>query len=272
MSPSTAKPSTALVKSSRDSSQSLWVPLGALREDTANERKVFRAMEGLVESIKGNGIVEPPTVSPESGKDGFIIISGHRRFRAAKQAGLKAIEVIVRGPTNAIHRRRSSVIANLQREAIGPVEMARSLQELLAKDSECSSQEHLAAVIGMEPTWVSAVLGILRLPEDLLNKVGASQLSISYDALARIVRIPDKEVQRRLVEELLNGATTRGIREEANESKDSTRTKNSGGKKPKRVFKTVLATVVIQSKGERALSEKELVSTLKAALDQLSNA
>jgi len=65
----------------------LIVGIERLKEDLRNERRTFRNMEGLIASIKAVGLVEPITVTPEAG-DTYRIVTGHRRFRAAKSAGL----------------------------------------------------------------------------------------------------------------------------------------------------------------------------------------
>src|SRR5438045_8056046 len=101
----------------------LIVGVSKLREDPRNERKTFRNMAGLIASIKAVGLVEPITVSPDA--DGrYQIITGHRRYRAAKAAGLATVEVLIRDKENERNRRLKSIVSNVQREDIGPVEMA----------------------------------------------------------------------------------------------------------------------------------------------------
>src|ERR1044071_4677162 len=88
----------------------LVVGIDRLVEDPRNERKTFRKMEGLVASIKAVGLIEPITVTPLSGGDKYQIVTGHRRFRAAKAAKLPQVEVIVRDPTDELARRQRSII------------------------------------------------------------------------------------------------------------------------------------------------------------------
>src|SRR5690242_18759616 len=75
----------------------LIVGISKLKEDPKNERKTFRNMQGLIASIKAVGLIEPITVTPEA-NDRYKIITGHRRFRAAKAAGLDQVEVLIRDP------------------------------------------------------------------------------------------------------------------------------------------------------------------------------
>src|SRR5687767_14350741 len=104
----------------------LVVSILKLREDPKNERKTFRNMAGLVASIRAVGLIEPITVTPEP-DESYRIITGHRRYRAAKAAGLKQVEVLIREPEDELARRQKSVISNVQREDVGPVELAEGL-------------------------------------------------------------------------------------------------------------------------------------------------
>jgi len=151
----------------------LVVAIEKVAEDPNNERKTFRSMDGLVASIKAVGVIEPITVMPE--EDGvFQIFTGHRRYRAAKGAGLTQVEVLIREPEDERARRIKSVVSNVRREDIGPVEMAEALQSLLDENNDIQTQDELARVIGKDKTWVSGMLRILTLPPKLLRKVGST--------------------------------------------------------------------------------------------------
>src|ERR1700674_2921558 len=108
----------------------LVVGIERLKEDPRNERRTFRNMDGLVASIKAVGLVEPITVTPEEG-DTYRIVTGHRRYRAAKAAKLVQVEVLIRDPEDELTRRVKSIISNVQREDVGAIEMAEALQALL---------------------------------------------------------------------------------------------------------------------------------------------
>ena len=110
----------------------LVVSVDRLVEDPRNERKTLRNMEGLIQSVKAFGVIEPITATPEG--DGYRILTGHRRARAAKAAGLKEVEIIVRDPDDEMVRRRKSIVSNVQREDVGAIEMAEALQSILTDD------------------------------------------------------------------------------------------------------------------------------------------
>lgn len=242
------------------------VSLDRIREDPRNERKTFRAMDGLVASIQASGIIEPLTVTLDA--DGvYKIITGHRRFRAAREAGLNEIEVIIRDPEQEALRRRKSVISNVQREDIGPVEMAEALQALLDEDDAILSQQQLAEAIGKDKRWISDMLGILRIPPVLQGKVRTSGLSISYDSMTKIARVSDQTLQATLVEDVLNGATVNDIRQKIKSAKGGT-SRTGSFYKPKHVFYTGQgASVIVQSKNSD-LSTRQIRLALKEAVSQ----
>jgi len=248
----------------------LVVSLDRLSEDPRNERRVYRNMDGLIASIKSVGLVEPLTVTPEAG-DTYRIVTGHRRYRAAKAAGLSMVEVLIREPEEELQRRQKSIISNVQREDVGPVELAEALQAILDEDPQLRTQADLAALIGKDSSWVSGMLRVLSLPSDLRQKVGSTQLSVSYDSIIRIARLDDPRSQRELIEVLLGGASQREIRSLIDAQQPVLRGSNkpstpTEGPKPKRAFKTEhQAVVVVQSTTSR-LTPDRVVLALRAAL------
>lgn len=247
----------------------LIVSVDKIAEDPKNERKTFRNMDGLVSSIMAVGVIEPITVTPEEGGI-YRIITGHRRYRAAKEAGLQQIEVLIRDPEDERARRIKSVVSNVQREDIGPVEMAEALQSLL-EDDQVTSQRQLAIVIGKKETWVSDMLGILRLQPKLRQKLQTSETSLPYDAVAKIARLKDEEIQKRLVADLLKGATNRDIRQKIDELKGKKSPVELTPAKPKEVFSTDQeVTIIAQSKTEK-LTDERVIKALEQALQQKRN-
>ena len=250
----------------------LIVSIAKLKEDPHNERKTFRNMDGLIASIKAVGLIEPITVTPE-GDDRYQIITGHRRFRAAQAAGLEVVEVLIREPEDELTRRQKSVISNVQREDVGPVEMAEALQAMIDEDKRIKSQDDLAAIIGKDKTWVSGMLRILTLPIPLQQKVGATQLSVAYDAMIRIARLEDGAQQEQLIDLLIGGASGRDIRRHIDTLKGvppPTR-ESSSHPKPKRVYHTKYkATVIVQSTTKQ-LSTDQVLGALQEALGKATN-
>ena len=199
----------------------LVVNLDRLLEDPQNERKTFRNMEGLIASVKASGVIEPITVTPDG--DGFRILTGHRRARAARAAGVKEVEIIVREPEDALARRRKSIVSNVQREDVGPIELAEALQSILTEDPTVENQADLTRFIGKPKEWISGMLRVLTLPAELQEKVRTSQLSVSYDAMIRIARVKGREEQVALLDAALNGTSAHEIRRRIREKKEKGR-------------------------------------------------
>jgi ParB family chromosome partitioning protein len=250
------------------------VSLTKLIEDPRNERKTYRNMDGLIATMKSFGLIEPITVIP-AGDDRYQIITGHRRYRAAKEIGLEQVEVLIREPEDESRRRLKSIISNVQREDIGPVEMAEALQALMDEDPRIREQDDLASLVGKDKAWVSGMLRILSLPPDVQQRVGCTQLTVSYDSMIRIARLNDEQQQRQLVDALLGGASQKQIREQIDRIKGKPRSaKSSKGSaaKPKRVFRTKHgANVIVQSRGKR-LTDAQCAAALRDALMQVFGA
>ncbi len=249
------------------------VNLDRLIEDPNNERKVFRNMAGLIASIKRNGLIEPITVTEEPGSDVFRIITGHRRFRAAKAAGLAQVEVIIREPEAEPERRLKSVVSNLQREDIGPVEMAEALQSLM-DDGQFAKRQDLADAIGKSAQWVSDVLAVLGMPVDLQEKVRTSEVLVSYDAATKIARIGDSDRQGELVDAVLSGATVREIRDKIDTIKGKPKQPIAPvvSGKPKKVFHTKYQITIVAQSETETISEDRVLGALQEAIGRAVNA
>jgi ParB/RepB/Spo0J family partition protein len=242
----------------------LIVGVEKLIEDPRNERRHFTGLDELAASIRQFGIVEPLTVMPhEAGK--YRIITGHRRFRAAKLAGLPSVEVIIRDPEEERTTRLKSLVSNVQRQDLNPVDLAEALQSRLDDDPKLS-QRKLAEIIGKDEQWVSSMLGILRMPKRLLKKLRTSQVSLPYDAVSKIARLHDEDDQKQLVALLVSGATTRAIRTQINTMMGKpTKFKETYGM-PKQAYRTShYATVIVQSHTEN-LTQQKIIDALKEAL------
>jgi ParB family transcriptional regulator, chromosome partitioning protein len=184
------------------------VSIDRLLEDPNNERKTFRNMDDLIESVRRHGIIEPITVTPDG--DHYRILTGHRRYRAAKAVGLAEIEVLVREPDDSITRRFKSLISNIQREDIGTIELAETLRDLLDSGA-VATQRELARQVGKSEQWMSGMLRILELPARLQEEL-RSTATIGYEMAQRIAQVDDTQLQEELVTAARAGESTRSIR------------------------------------------------------------
>jgi ParB family transcriptional regulator, chromosome partitioning protein len=194
------------------------VDITSLVPDERNERKVFRRIPELAATIKAVGIIDPPTVVPlEDGR--YKITTGERRWRAAKEAGLKQIPVIIGDAEEEQLRRAKSLISNIQREDLSALELAQALQEMKEENPEVKTNRDLAAVIGKSEQWVGQMLKILDLSEGAQAKIRSSERVIPYDSVIEIARVQDEKAQEELLSTILSGATVREVREKAKAAK-----------------------------------------------------
>ncbi len=114
----------------------------------------------LVASVKKSGIIQPIIV--RKADNGYEIIAGERRWRAAQTAGLKEVPIIIRKAGDR-DLAELSLIENLQREALNPIEEADAYQTLLNKFS--LSQEEISARVGKDRSTIANTIRLLKLPE-----------------------------------------------------------------------------------------------------------
>src|SRR5258706_6845908 len=120
------------------------LPIEKIRPNPKQPRRTFgeESLSDLVASIKEKGILQPIVVSPTEGGT-YEIIAGERRFRAAQRAGLKEVPVVVRTGTE-VERFPMSLIENLQREDLNPIDLANGFKRL--QDEFQLTQEAIAQV------------------------------------------------------------------------------------------------------------------------------
>jgi len=153
-------------------------------------------LEELAESIRQHGILQPILVrkSPE----GFEIIAGERRWRAAKKAGLRTVPVIVE-EVDEEKKLELALVENLQREDLNPMELARGIKRLMERFG--LTQEEVAERLGKKRPTVANILRLLELPEDIQKLVEEGTLSLGH--AKALLGLPEKE-QRALLEEILS--------------------------------------------------------------------
>jgi len=245
------------------------LPLTSLVEDPRNERKTFQNMEGIIETIKAIGVIEPLTVIPYE-NDKYMIVTGHRRFRAAKAAGLHSVRVVVADPEEEHIRRRKSIISNVQREDVPPVELAEALQTLLDEDKSIKTQRDLAKFIGKRESWVSDMLRILTLPPNLQEQLRTSKLSVPYDAVMRVSRVAEPKAQESLVTDIIQGKSNREIREKIKEVKAPRAPSEKAPEHATHKIATDTATIVIRFNKTNP-SKEDIIQVLRDALASLKS-
>jgi ParB family chromosome partitioning protein len=151
----------------------------------------------LANSIKEHGIIQPLIVTPVD--DGYQLIAGERRLRAAKMIGLKAVPAIVR----RIERHQQlelALIENIQRKDLNPIEQAVAFRRLI--DEFNFTHEEMARRLGKSRPYISNALRLLNLPEDIQEAVATEK--INFTAARTLAGMPTEE-QRRAFQQIKEG-------------------------------------------------------------------
>lgn len=180
------------------------IPLSDISLDPNQPRKKAdkEKLDELAASIKSKGVIEPITVRFIDG--GYKIVTGERRFRAAKIAGLTEIPCIIKEVSDEdilIYQ----LIENLQREDLSPIDEATALKKLLDSDV---TQEKVAKLIGKSQPYVSQALKILKLPQTILNQ--AQKTNVSKEHLLQLLKSENPE---QLWEQIKSGSTAAELKE-----------------------------------------------------------
>jgi ParB family chromosome partitioning protein len=155
------------------------------------------ALNELADSIKVSGVVQPITVRQHAGR--YQLITGERRWLASQRAGKTTVPALVRQVSNE-QAMEITIIENLQREDLNPVEQARAY-ERLARDFGLT-QEQMAQRTGKERSSVANFLRLLKLPTEILTLVESNQLTFGHakalmglDSQDAILKLAHRAVQ-----------------------------------------------------------------------------
>lgn len=159
------------------------VPMTTIRPNPHNERRQFGETDltELARSIEQVGLLQPPLVRRGDDPDTWVLVAGERRWRACMILGHTHLDVleVEQGSGTA------SLIENLQREQLQPLDEARGLQALMTRDG--LTAEALSAAIGKSPAYVSGMIGLLRLDESIQKSPDLNQ--VSTNALIELSRL-----------------------------------------------------------------------------------
>jgi ParB family chromosome partitioning protein len=179
------------------------LPIAMLRPNPRNPRKAFDDAElaDLAASIRERGVVQAILVRPApAGGEGYEIIAGERRWRAAQRAGLHEVPIVVHDVSDR-EALELAIIENVQRADLNPLEEATGYQQLI--DQHGYSQGQLGDVIGKSRSHIANTLRLLKLPEPVQAYVRSGHLSAGH--ARALVTLDDPETAaRRIVEDGLS--------------------------------------------------------------------
>lgn len=174
------------------------------RSDQPRRRMDDRALDELTRSIRAHGVLQPVRVRPVS--DGYEIIAGERRWRAARAAGLEEIPAIV-VDSDDDRAYIEALIENVQREELNAVDRAQALKRLRLMLNLRSWQE-VGDLVGITRQHVYNLLNVTRLPQPIRDDIRAGDLTEKHArALGRLQHHPEEQLQlwARIHEESLSG-------------------------------------------------------------------
>ena len=165
-------------------------------------RKIFdkEKLQELSDSIKEQGVIQPILVVKS--KNGYMIVAGERRWRAAKLAGLKTIPAIVKDYSDT-KKKQVALIENIQREDLNVIEVARAIKELMEEDGYTTTE--VAKLTGKNISTVSNTVRLLKLQDKIIDYVLEGKLSeghartlLALDSKTRQLQIADKIIEKKL--------------------------------------------------------------------------
>lgn len=199
-------------------SQLRLLPVQAISADPDQPRRHFdeEALAELAQSVKEHGVIQPIIVIPHA--DGYQVVAGERRFRAARMAGLEKIPALVRTLTDQ-NKLELSLIENLQRRDLNVIETATAYAKL--RDQFNLTNEQIGARVHKSGSAVNNTMRLLKLPKEVQYLVAEGELTegqvrplISWDAdfvLKLIPRIVSEEWSARKIEQFVVNAKKEGV-------------------------------------------------------------
>ncbi len=203
------------------------LPTGSLRPNARNPRRAFAnaELDELVASLRERGIIQPIVVRAARGvADGYEIVAGERRWRAAQRAGLHEVPVVVIEATDA-EALQLAIIENVQRADLNPLEEAEGYRALM--DEFGNSQEDIARIVGKSRSYVANTLRLLKLPDSVKDYIHSGKLSAGHARM--LVGEPNAD---ELAEEIVaRELTVRQVEAMARERAGKSGKKHANGRK-----------------------------------------
>lgn len=180
----------------------LLIPLESIRPNPFQPRKLFREEEirDMAESLQNHGLLQPVVLVYRENQEGngYILVSGERRYRAARSLGWETIPAILRtaGDRDLLEL---ALVENLQRSDLNPVEVAEGFNRLIEEFQW--SQEELARHLGMKRSTVANFLRVLTLPSGIIQKLEQGTISLGHAKV--LLGVKDSQEQLALEKEII---------------------------------------------------------------------
>jgi len=191
----------------KDDAIFLKIELDKIRHNPYQPREDFNEenLKELTESVKQNGIIQPVTVRVSDDKNGFELISGERRLRAAKEAGLQRIPAYIYaaapcGDGSLMAMLELALIENIQRADLNPMELSNSFQRMA--DEFNLTQEEIAEKVSKQRSTIANFLRLQKLPAEI--KVSLRKNEITEAHARMLLRVDDIKQQLALWQKIIS--------------------------------------------------------------------
>ena len=197
-----ATPSAAATAAANDGTP-IKIPVEKIRANHLQPRRHFdpEALGELAASIKQHGLAQPIVVSYDAMSRSYELIAGERRWRATQLAGLTEIEVVVRTPRDDKQRLALTLIENLQRADLNPIEVALGYLRLMKEFG--INQTALGEEVGKSKSGISNTLRLLELPEEIQKALQFGQLSEGHGRA--LLMVSDPNLRHAVFKKVLEG-------------------------------------------------------------------
>lgn len=184
------------IENGKDQRSQLMIPVSEIRPNPYQPRKIFNkeALEELSLSIQQHGVFTPILVKKSI--SGYELITGERRWRASKMANLEEIPAIVVDFDDQ-QMMEVALLENVQREDLNVIEEAKAYEQLIQRLNY--TQEQLAHRIGKSREHITNTLRLLRLPEEVQEKVTSKQLSMGH--ARALLGLKDEELMKKIAKQ-----------------------------------------------------------------------
>lgn len=240
-----------------------YININDIKPNSNQPRKTFdeEKLDDLAASIKEHGLIQPIVL--RAAKNGYEIVAGERRWRAARKIGINEIPCIIKELTDE-ENMLLAIIENMQREDLNPIEEAEGIHQMI--DNYGLTQEQVSKSVGKSRPYITNCLRLLKLPEAIQAYVSDGKLSAGH---ARAIVSAGDEKKQILLAELAikEGLSVRQIEKLAQDKKEEKRPaprprqKNADVKRVEEDLKDVLGTKVnLNQKGKKGKIEIEFYS------------
>jgi len=218
-------------QSAQENSESMvrLVSIESLSPNPDQPRKTFSqaSLDELADSIRRHGLLQPLLVH-EQETGNYTIIAGERRYRAAQLAGLQKVPVIVRAQNDSDRHLELSLVENIQREDLDPIEEAQAYLKLM--EISGVTQERIAEMVGKNRVTVANAIRLLRLPDNIQTAIKQGLLSAGH--ARALLSIEDDTARQILFERICrDNLSVRQTEQEAQKLQGESQTKKPNARK-----------------------------------------